>query len=52
MRITAADQATAEKILNVLGAYFTVTAPADYPGGRAYVDVDTRTPAPAYPEAR
>lgn len=51
LRITAADKDTVDKVVAVLGAYFTLTEPADYPGGRAYLDLDTRTPAPAYPEA-
>ena len=51
VRITAADDATARKILNVLGAYFTTTEPALYSGGRAYLDIDTRATAPTYPEA-
>lgn len=51
VRITAADNDTAKRILDVLGAYFVTTAPADYSGGRVYLDVDTRSQVPAYPEA-
>jgi len=51
VRIVAADDETARKILNVLAAHFTTTDPADYSGGRRYLDVDTRTPPLLYPEA-
>ena len=51
LRITAADNATARKILDVLGAYFTTTEPALYSGGRAHLDVDARPVAPPCPEA-
>jgi hypothetical protein len=50
VRITADDE-TAEKILAVLTAYFTCTAPAGYSGGRSYLDIDTRPVPPSHPEA-
>ena len=34
-----------------LRAYFTITEPTHYSGGRAYLQLDTRTPPPEHPEA-
>jgi hypothetical protein len=50
LRITC-DDATRDRILGVLRAYFTTTTPAEYSGGRAYLDVDTRPVEPPHPEA-
>ncbi|MFC1410969.1 hypothetical protein ACEZCY_15350 [Streptacidiphilus sp. N1-12] len=51
LRLVTGDPDTEEKVLNVLRAYFTITEPAHYPGGRAYLQLDTRTPHPTHPEA-
>lgn len=50
IRITASDDATRDKILNILRAHFTITEPSAYSGGRAYLDCDTRPGTPPYPE--
>jgi hypothetical protein len=36
-----ADEATAQVVLDVLRANFTITAPRDYPGNRWYFQLDT-----------
>ncbi|MFF1600776.1 hypothetical protein ACFVYV_25260 [Streptomyces mirabilis] len=36
-----ADDATAQVVLDVLRANFTITAPRDYPGNRWYFQLDT-----------
>jgi len=51
LRLVTGDPHTEEKVLNVLRAYFTLTEPAHYSGGRAYLQLDTRTEPPAHPEA-
>lgn len=54
LRINASPEAT-ERLMSVLKAYFTCTAPREYAGGekssRWYLDVDTRPIEPAHPEA-
>ncbi|MET9480992.1 hypothetical protein [Streptomyces sp. NPDC006638] len=50
MRIVA-DPETTKKILDVLNAYFTVTDPAAYSGGRSYLEIDTRPIPLRHPEA-
>lgn len=49
LRLVAADEATNQRLLDVLAGHFTVTEPATYSGGRIYVDVDTRTTPPTPP---
>jgi hypothetical protein len=41
-----ADSATAQVVLDVLRAHFTITAPRDYPGDRWYFQLDTGNTAP------
>lgn len=51
LRLETGDPATEKKVLDVLGAYFTLTEPEHYSGGRAYLQLDTRVPLPDAPEA-
>ncbi|MGW7386574.1 hypothetical protein [Streptomyces sp. NPDC054794] len=41
-----ADQDTANVVLDVLRAHFTITAPRGYSGGRFYFQLDTGNTAP------
>ncbi|MFJ2780208.1 hypothetical protein [Kitasatospora sp. NPDC087315] len=45
VRITGDDQAV-DTVTRLLAERFTTTAPSHYPGGRAYLEVDTRTITP------
>ncbi|MET9776198.1 hypothetical protein ABZ023_18390 [Streptomyces sp. NPDC006367] len=42
-----ADEQTAQVVLDVLRAHFTVTAPREYSGERWYFQLDTRNTDPA-----
>ncbi|MEU7046059.1 hypothetical protein AB0A77_34085 [Streptomyces varsoviensis] len=46
-----ADEATAKKIADALGASFTCTTPAAYSGSRSYIEIDTRPVAESAPIA-
>ncbi|MGW3308209.1 hypothetical protein ACWDG9_16665 [Streptomyces sp. NPDC001073] len=41
-----ADDATAQVVLDVLRANFTITTPREYPGDRLYFQLDTGNTAP------
>ncbi len=51
LRLVTGDPETEAKILDVLRAYFTLTEPSHYSGGRAYLMLDTRPVPPPFPEA-